>query len=209
MTDRGPLSADGGVARGLVRPGAALVVVDMQRVFAEPSSAWATPGFGRAEAGTVRLCAAFPAHRTIFTRFVPGVLPAGAWADYYAAWPFALEERDSAIWDLVPAFASSAGPTIDCPTFSKWGPALRDRLGDADQVVLAGVSTDCCVIATALALADAGIRVVVASDATWGLSPADHERALAAMGLFAPHITVASVDEILADAARAPAQPAP
>lgn len=183
-------------AHGPVRDGARLVVIDMQRVFAEPSSQWATPGFERAAAGVRRLVEGFR-DRTVFTRFVPGAPPAGAWIEYYEQWPFALERRDADIFDLVPEFAVVADATVDCPTFSKW-PALRERLGDADQIVLTGVSTDCCVIATALAAADAGMRVLVASDACAGLSPEDHDRALAAMALFPPHIVVATVDEILA-----------
>ena len=180
----------------LLRERARMVVIDMQRVFAEPSSEWATPGFEQAAAGIRRLAEGFYG-RTIFTRFVPESPPVGAWVDYYEQWPFALERRATEIYDLVPEFAAIAGATVDCPTFSKW-PALRERLGDADQIVLTGVSTDCCVIATALAAADAGMRVLVAAGACAGLRPEDHDRALAAMALFTPHIVVATVDEILA-----------
>jgi nicotinamidase-related amidase len=186
------------VASGLVRDGAQLVVIDMQRVFAEASSQWATPAFEQAAAGIRRLAEPFR-NRTVFTRFVPGAPPLGAWVEYYEQWPFALEQRDADIFDLVPEFAAVADATVDCPTFSKWA-ALRERLGDADQIVLTGVSTDCCVIATALAAADGGMRVLVAADACAGLSPEDHDRALAAMALFPPHIVVATIDEILASA---------
>ena len=45
--------------------GAALLVIDMQRVYA-PGGAWATPGFDRAEANILRLCRRYP--RRLFTR---------------------------------------------------------------------------------------------------------------------------------------------
>jgi nicotinamidase-related amidase len=54
------------------------------------------------------------------------------------------------------------------------------------------------VLSTALAAADAGRAVVVAADACAGLSEHDHERALAALALYAPLITIATVDEVLA-----------
>jgi len=38
--------------------------------------------------------------------------------------------------------------------FSKWGPEPRRLTGLADAIVLCGVSTECCVLATALAAVD-------------------------------------------------------
>ncbi len=70
-------------------------------------------------------------------------------------------------------------------------------------MVLAGVSTDCCVLSTALAAADAGVRVRVVADACAGVSDADHERALAVMALYGPLIEIVTSDEILAEVARA------
>jgi nicotinamidase-related amidase len=64
-------------------------------------------------------------------------------------------------------------------------------------MVISGVSTDCCVISTALAASDAGVHVRVAADACAGLSPADHQRALAAMALYAPLIEITTVDDVL------------
>ena len=63
--------------------------------------------------------------------------------------------------------------------------------------MLAGVSTDCCVISTALAAADAGVHVRLATDACAGASVVDHQRALDAMALYAPLIELTSVDEVL------------
>jgi nicotinamidase-related amidase len=100
------------------------------------------------------------------TRFVAPERPTGAWREYYAAWPFALQPPDAPLWDVVPELGST-GPTVDATTFSKWGPALAERLGDA-TMVLCGVSTDCCVLSTAVAAADAGVAVRVVADACAG-----------------------------------------
>ena len=51
---------------------------------------------------------------------------------------------------------------------------------------MAGVATDCCVISTVLAAADAGVPVRVVTDACAGSGDDDHERALRVMSLYAP-----------------------
>jgi nicotinamidase-related amidase len=174
-----------------------LVVVDMQHVFADAASAWATPGYATASAGVQRLLPAF-AGRSVFTRFVAPERPEGAWVPYYRDWPDQLRPADDPIWDLTPEFAGTDAPIVTATTFGKWGDALAAATDGSDRLVVTGVSTDCCLLSTALAAADAGRFVVVPEDACAGLSPADHRRALDAMALYGPLITISSVDEVLA-----------
>jgi isochorismate hydrolase len=68
--------------------------------------------------------------------------------------------------------------------------------------VLAGVSTDCCVISTALAAADSGVQVVVVEEACAGSDDANHVKALDVMRLYAPLVQVVSLDDALARAAQ-------
>lgn len=173
-----------------------LVVVDMQRVFADADSAWATPGYASASAGVRRLLPAF-AGRTVFTRFVAPAEPVGAWIPYYRDWPDQLRPEGDPLWDLTDEFAVGDAPVVSAPTFGKWGPELAAATSGSDRLVLTGVSTDCCVLSTALAAADAGRFVVVPEDACAGLSEADHRRALDAMALYGPLITISSVDAVL------------
>ena len=58
-------------------------------------------------------------------------------------------------------------------------------------------STDCCVLSTALAAADAGVKVFVVQDACAGLSSVDHQRALDAMALYGPLIEISTADVVL------------
>ena len=176
--------------------GTRLVVIDMQRVFAEPGSAWATPGYAVAAAGVRRLLPAF-AGRTVLTRFVAPEHPQGAWEPYYREWPDQLRPEDDPIWDLTDDVAGVDAPVVTATTFGKWGDDLARATSGADRLVLAGVSTDCCVLSTALAAADAGCSVLVAADACAGLSEADHQRALDAMALYAPLIQVTTTARIL------------
>ncbi|BDZ49973.1 isochorismatase [Frondihabitans sucicola] len=174
-----------------------LVVIDMQSVFGDPGSDWYTPHFDTASAGSQRLRQAFGS-RTALTRFVAPIEPTGAWVPYYRDWPFALVPQTDPLYDLVPAFPVGDAVVVTRETFGKWDAATASALGGPLDIVLCGVSTDCCVLSTALAAADAGVRVRVVADACAGLSDLDHQRALDVMALYAPLIEITTVDEVLA-----------
>lgn len=182
-----------------------LAVIDMQQVFADPASEWATPGFAAILPRVQRLAAALAPQVTL-TRFVAPTEPAGAWREYYARWPFALTSPDAPLYDVVPGFPppSQTAPTVTATTFSKWGPELAAAVGPR-TLLLAGVSTDCCVLSTAVAAADAGVAVQVVGDACAGVDEPSHTAALHVMGLYAPLIEVVDSAAVLAAAAREPA----
>lgn len=167
-----------------------LVVVDMQQVFTGESP-WASSGYRAASTAIERLLPRFVG-RTVYTRFVAPEQPAGAWADYYRDWPFALVPDADPLYALTEPFAgrvAAGDPVVTEPTFGKWAPHLRSVVGHS-HIVLTGVSTDCCVLSTALAAADAGVPVTVVAEACAGATTADHERALDAMRLYGPLVTV-------------------
>ncbi|MGW4482228.1 cysteine hydrolase family protein [Amycolatopsis sp. NPDC004368] len=171
-----------------------LGVIDLQNIFADPASGWFTPGFAEILPQVRRLVDAFGA-RVAFTRFLAPEQPAGAWVRYYEQWPFALQPPDSRAYAVVPEFPVRS--TVDAHTFGKWTPALAELVGDG-RLVLAGVSTDCCVLSTALAAADAGTPVTVVSDACAGVSAESHEQTLAILRLYGPLVEVKPTDEVLA-----------
>jgi nicotinamidase-related amidase len=82
-------------------------------------------------------------------------------------------------------------------TFGKWGPELAARAGA--ELVVAGVTTDCCVISTVLAAADAGVKVRVATDACAGSTDENHQQALAIMALYAPLVELTTVAELVSE----------
>lgn len=176
--------------------GAWLMLIDLQRIFGEPVSEWCTPDFAGALAGSVRLRERFTG-RVALTRFLAPTRPAGAWVPYYERWSFALDPASAALYNLVAEVPVHAAVVIERTTFGKWDTAAAEALDEPTDIVLAGVSTDCCVLATALAAADAGVRVHVAADACAGLSVADHQRALDVMALYAPLIEITTVEEVL------------
>jgi len=179
-----------------MRADAWLVVVDMQNVFAS-GSPWASPDYAGASAGIRRLVPAF-GERVVYTRYVAPAQPRGAWVPYFEQWPFALVPGDDPLYDFSPEIDPGPRAVVTCESFGKWGLDLKAALHGAEEIVLAGVSTDCCVLSTALPAADDGVHVLVATDACAGASAADHQRALDAMALYAPLIELTSVDELLA-----------
>lgn len=173
-----------------------LAAIDLQPVFGDPASPWAAPEYERAAVGVVRLTEAF-GDRVVFTRYVAPTEPAGAWIPYFELWPFALVPPDHPLYALDARFGSPTRVETR-ETFGKWDAGLHAAIGGTAELVLAGVSTDCCVLSTALAAADAGIHVRVVADACAAPSAADHERALTTMGMYAPLIEITSVDAVLA-----------
>ncbi len=175
-----------------------LVVIDPQAIFASPDSAWGSPFFEDALAHIQELADAF-GERVLVTRWLPTADRSTSWGDYFATWPFADQPETDPLFSLVPgAEGLSPHPTVDLPTFGKWGPKLEAIVGHGAHVVLAGVSTDCCVLSTALAAADAGARVTIAADACAGSTAENHAAALHVMGLYPPQITVRETAGVLA-----------
>ena len=167
-----------------------LVVIDAQRIFADPASQWCAPRFAETVEPIRRLVAEH-GDRVVQTRWVPPEVKHGSWVPYFETYPFADRSPHDPIFDVVDEVAALELPhTVSEPTFGKWGAQLEAVTGPHPHLVLAGVATDCCVISTALAAADAGCFVEVVAEACAGSSDEAHERALEAMRLYAPQIEV-------------------
>ncbi len=76
-----------------------LLVIDMQRAFADPPSPWASPDFYKALPQVERLVAAYRG-RVVLTRYVPPEPLTGAWIGYYETFPSLLLPGDDPAWDL-------------------------------------------------------------------------------------------------------------
>jgi nicotinamidase-related amidase len=185
----GPAAADGSAAPRVVE-GGWLVVVDPQVLFASPdASPWGSPMWAGAVPRIVELAHAFGPERTVVTRFVADPAIGGSWGPYYEEWPFALVPDSDPLYAVVPELEGLAGHVLTAGTFGKW-PVLRDLVGPGDHVTLVGVATDCCVVSTALPMADAGVTLRVVGEACAGSTRENHANALSVMSLFSPQITV-------------------
>lgn len=182
------------------------VVVDMQRMFSEQTE-WHVPTMPEVVPGITALAAAHRA-ATVFTRFVTPKRPidaVGQWQAYYRRWrSMATDSLDAAMIELIDPLRAMAtlATVFDKATYSAFGSAgfaacLSER--KIRTLVLSGVETDVCVLATAFEAVDRGLQVVVAADAVTSWSPASHR---AVLDLVLPRldqqIHVATVDKILA-----------
>lgn len=185
---------------------AALVVVDMQRVFAEDTP-WRAASFDGIVPNVVRLVRHAP-RRTIFTRFLTPHRPSdalGRWQPYYDRWRgVTLAEMDPAMLDVVAPLASFAPPALVSvkTTYSSFASgdftACVDRL-EARTLIFAGVETDVCVYATAFGAMDRGLHVVVVSDAcTGGSLEAHHALVSHVFPRLEDQVTVMTTDQALA-----------
>ena len=176
-----------------------LVAIDLQRVFGDPASAWCAPRYAAAAANAARLASHF-GDRSVFTRFVAPTRPSGSWVPYYQEFPWALEPAGSWLYELTDDVAEYADTTVVATTFGKWNEDLRRAIGEQPVMVVAGVATDCCVLSTVLAAADAGASVTVVTDGCAGSTDENHQKALDVMALYAPLVTLATTAEVLAAA---------
>lgn len=183
---------------------AALVVVDMQRIFAEETE-WRVPDLLRIVPAVAALVSA-RAGSTLFTRFVtpPSCADAsGRWRQYYRRWAsVTLERMPAEMLDLVPELMSLAqsGTICDKATFSAFADGTLPHVlveRGVDTLVLAGIETDVCVLATAIGAVDRGYRVVVAADAVTSGSLAAHRAVIdRVLPRFAEQIEVATAAQI-------------
>ena len=173
-----------------------LVVIDPQRIFADPDSDWGSPMWSDAVRRINELLPHY-AGRTIITRWVPPEASGrvGSWDAYMKAWPFADRPASDPYFDLVEGLDASGAFVVDAPTFGKWD-VLAPIVGEAAELVVTGVSTDCCVISTVLPGADAGATITVVTDACAGSTPENHAAAMQVMGLYPPQVTLATAADL-------------
>lgn len=87
------------------------------------------------------------------------------------------------------------------PRFSKWGPELAALVPAGGELVITGVATDCCVLATAPGAVDAGRYVTIVSDACAAVSDEAQQQTLALLELLSPMCEVVSSSDLLARSA--------
>ena len=177
-----------------------LTIIDMQRVFAEPGSDWFTPRFDEIIAPIRKLLPTFGDH-VVYTRFVAPTEPIGSWRAYYDQWPAELVGPGHRSYEIVDELTPDPGATVlQATTFGKWNPELAATIGSAGspgEMVLVGVATDCCILSTAVAAADAGVHVRVVAQACAGLTDESHHKALDILSGYAPMIEVVDLTDIL------------
>ena len=187
---------------GPIPPTALHIVVDMQELFRSHPE-WGTQALTGIVPPIRRLLEAKP-ENAIFSRFIPAQRAdqaEGMWRRYYHRWhSVTLDQLDPAQIDVIPELKPWARRTGDKPGYSALASAeIRTAALGARDVILTGVETDVCVLATAIEAMEAGLRVILATDALTSSSPTCHAKALEILhDRFDEQIEVANVDRILA-----------
>jgi nicotinamidase-related amidase len=186
-------------------PSSALhIVVDMQELFRSHSE-WGTQALTDIIPAIQHLLAARP-DNAYFSRYVPpqnAGQAVGAWKRYYRRWSsVTLDEVDPVLMDIVAELRPWAKRVGDKPGYSALANADLRRAAleqSGHCIILTGVETDVCVLATVIDAMEAGLRVILALDAMTSSSPACHAKALDILhDRFDEQIEVANVDQILA-----------
>lgn len=180
------------------------IVVDMQEVFAT-NPQWGFAGIYEIVPAIARLAAAKP-QQTLWTRFISAhsaEAAVGAWAALYRMWPgatLAAGAQMDILPDLLPLVADSSH-VFDKPTYSSFhSQALITELQrrQADTLILSGVETDVCVLATLMEAVDRGYFVVMPTDALTSSDPDGHKQILDVIPRrLKSQVFTATTDEIL------------
>lgn len=173
---------------------ATLVIVDMQRAF-QDSGQWQVPRYDEIVPVITRLRDELGLPN-IYTRFIRDEAERGSWSAYYRRWDEMQLPATSAAWNITLEMPQQS-TVIDAPTFSKWGRELAELIPSGHELVLAGVATDCCVLATALGAVDAGRHVTVVADACAAVDDDAQHQALALLRLLSPMCNVVTSDEVI------------
>ncbi len=175
-----------------------LVVVDMQRLVAEDTP-WRIDGVRDLLPKIEALADAY-APSVMFTRYVlPVDQAAGTWRRFTEAWSGLLREPE--LWELVPELASRESVVAVKSVYSCFGTTELQAATvgpETPELVLCGVETDCCVLATVLEAVDKGIRVTVVEDAVLSPSATGHAGALALCRRLPEQVSVTTAAELLA-----------
>ena len=172
-----------------------LLVVDAQEVFLRVSD-WHIPSFSGIIENISELANFFGAS-TLFSKHVPPSTSAkGTWNDFYKNWNYI--GSDPTIWEIATPLKGLNRMEFAKATYSCFGsPEFLEITRNTSHLVIAGVETDCCVMATVLDAIDLGISITVVTDAITSPSKIAHDGALEFFKRVPLQVLTATTEEIL------------
>lgn len=159
--------------------------VDVQNIFGWDTE-WKVIWLARTLPNICRVAEAY-ADRTIFTRFIPVEQPGegqGTWKTYYLRWPqMTRQNLMPGCLDIIPELAALAphAEIINKPVYGPWlCTDLHQRLQDKhiDTLIITGLETEICILATVSGAVDLGYRVILISDAVCSSEDSTHDNIL-------------------------------
>jgi len=182
-----------------------LVAVDVQRLYLDYQP-WALPAVDEVARRSAHLAAALGCPllctRTVFPS-ARGVAD-GPWQAYERRWR-ELAERAHDRPELLavhPALRERCTASFDKHTYSAFEqPDFEARVAAyaPDPLIVTGVETDICVLATVLGAIDRNLPVWLVTDAVAGPDPALHQGALATLGRMPEQVRQVDAATVIAD----------
>ena len=172
------------------------LIIDMQNVYL-PEQPWACRATNEVAQSIKDLIDSQLADNYIFTRYLASKEPVGAWADYNQAYT----DINSNPWmnEIISSLQpyTNTYPVYDKCTYSSYhNPDVARLCKLAQRVLITGVVAECCVLATAYSVIDAGNNVIYLKDAVTGLSLESEHMTEQLIGNFAPiHTKIMTVEE--------------
>jgi nicotinamidase-related amidase len=181
-----------------VASGRVLVVLDLQKVVGR-SGQWELPGLTAILPRVLDLLHEFGSASVLTQHRLDARAP-GRWSRFAERW--AHLDDDPTAWELLDEIARAVphgASVVQKFTYSAFElPEVQMRLtGDDPELVLVGCETDCCVAATMFAAVDAGVGVVLATDAIAGPDSAGHDAMLRTARRLPEQVRLATAAQLL------------
>lgn len=180
-----------------------LLFIDFQLVFTPNGplgpNGWPVPKFNDALHNALLVYEKLKSEcQTISTRYIPPNPISGEWIEYFNQFPKIPKNDNSPCYDLAKNVPRDY--VISVPKFGKWPSVVKSQhIKMPTEVYITGVSTDCCVLSTALAAVDSGVKVYIVTDACASSSDTNQNNALNVLKGYAPNIELVTCNEILND----------
>lgn len=182
-----------------------LVAIDVQRLYRsfEP---WALEDAERVATTIARIVDATGCPLVCTRAVLPSAtgLRQGPWAAYELRWHSLAERLQSSpeLLDPLPALAARCQATFDKHSYSAFeAAAFRDHVAsvDPDPLLLAGVETDICVLATAFGAIDRNLPLWLVTDALAGPDPAAARGVLATLARLPDQVRLLDSETAIAE----------
>ena len=179
--------------------GDVLVVVDMQNAYLE-DQCWACTKTSACAENIVALIEGGVCDNVVFTEYLAPENPVGTWVTYNEV--NAEVNGDAWLNEIVDALKpyTETYPLYSKSTYSSFGnPDFKSLMARAGRIVITGVMSECCVLATAIDAIDTGTPVVYLTDACSGSTEEYEDMATAMMEFASPtHTAVMTCEEYTA-----------
>ena len=179
--------------------GDVLVVVDMQNAYLE-DQCWACTKTSSCAEQIAKLIDDGVCDNVVFTEYLAPENPVGTWVTYNEV--NAEVNADAWLNEVVDGLKPYLGtyPLYSKSTYSSFGnPDFKALMARAGRIVITGVMSECCVLATAIDAIDTGTPVVYLTDACSGSSQEYEDMVVALMEFASPtHTAVMTTDEYAA-----------